>query len=84
MIELEMGSIAYGALWLALDMPDTYLVRIDARHDGVAIKRNEGTWSPTLPCKARPDAPPEQPRSFIETVTKDMADVRLLDGTSED
>lgn len=48
MIEIHLSSDAFSELRLIMQSPDTYRVRIQEREDGVAIKRNEGTWSPTL------------------------------------
>lgn len=66
MIELKIGSDAYGELWRMLDTTGAYIVRIEERKDGVALKLNEGVWTPTLACVPNPGTPPLQPRSFIE------------------
>lgn len=50
MIEIERNSPAGNCLADVLANPDTNMVRIDVRPDGVAVKRNEGMWSATLSC----------------------------------
>lgn len=48
MLQIHRGSEAFAAIAAAMASEDTYRLSIEERRDGVAIKRNEGTWSPTL------------------------------------
>lgn len=47
-IEIDEYSEAFEHLVNIFAMEDTYKVRIIPRFGGIAIKRNEGMWSPTL------------------------------------
>lgn len=52
-IVIELGSQAWRRIAAATDNPDVYKISILPRLDGVAIKINENTWSPTLRTDAR-------------------------------
>lgn len=67
MVTLEAGSVAYAFLQLLLGQEDTHTIRLEERRNGVAIKRNEGVWSPTLATVPNPAQPPRQPSSIIVT-----------------
>lgn len=51
MIEIYKDSEAYRYLKAIMAADDTYMVRVDDRASGVALKRNEGMWTPTLDCE---------------------------------
>lgn len=48
MITIPMNSEAGEALRQMCDTPSTYKVSLDVRANGVALKRNEAMWTPTL------------------------------------
>lgn len=48
MFVIEKGSPIFEALKIVLTADDTYKVSFEERRDGVAIKRNESVWTPTL------------------------------------
>jgi len=52
MLKIDKRSDAGIVLADILAAPDTYCVRIDERENGVALKRNEGMWTPTLSTEA--------------------------------
>lgn len=49
-IEIEQGSEAWREIALAVETGHT--LRLHVRTGGVAVKINQGTWSPTLSTKA--------------------------------
>ena len=55
---IEVGSEAYAELLRATESGGTYKVSFDFRKYGtaVAIKRNEGMWSPSLSTRVREDS----------------------------
>lgn len=48
MFTINLESEAGQYLRSCLENPSTYKVSVEPRKDGVAIKRNEGMWTPTL------------------------------------
>lgn len=51
MITIPINSEAGTYLARAVSHPGTHKVSFDIRENGVAIKRNEGMWTPTLSIK---------------------------------
>lgn len=51
MITIPLNSEAGDELRHILNNADTYKVSVDIRNNGVALKRNEGMWTPTLSTK---------------------------------
>lgn len=50
-VVIEEGSPAFDELLKVISSTETYKISIENRKDGVAIKRNEAMWSPTLSTK---------------------------------
>lgn len=68
-IVIESGSEAFKELLDAFAQPDTYKISLEVRTGGIAIKRNEAMWSPTLEAVLSKDDPArERAHRILDTV----------------